>query len=179
MSIISRRTFTTGLLAGAFVPIHSAIGQPNDLAGIAIIDTPHNAARVAAKLASQNVKVVVRFFARKPQLGLREKIMASDGNMIDGVREPTVLIRNGLSILSLYQYRNNLPEKFMKGLEDTGSAKAELAADAKAALEQAKLVGQPEGSAIYFGVDFNVTKCKCDGAGQVVRNRNGDTAPNS
>jgi hypothetical protein len=69
--------------------------------------------------------------------------MASDGNMIDGVREPTILIRNGLSILSLYQYRNNLPEKFMKGLEDTGSAKAEVAADAKAALEQAKLVGQP------------------------------------
>src|SRR5262245_7345970 len=84
--------------------------------------------------------------------------MASDGNMIDGVREPAILIRNGLSIVSLYQYRNNLPEKFLKGLEDTNSAKAEAAADAKAALDQAKLVGQPEGSAIYFGVDFNVTR---------------------
>ncbi len=103
------------------------------------------------------MKVVVRFFARKPQPGLREKVMASDGNMIDGVREPTILIRHGLSIVSLYQYRNNLPEKFSKGLEDTGSAKAEAAADIKAALEQARLVGQPEGSAIYFGVDFNVT----------------------
>ena len=68
----------------------SAIGQPNDPASIAIIDTPHNAAKVASKLAAQNVKVVVRFFARKPQPGLREKIMASDGNMIDGVREPTI-----------------------------------------------------------------------------------------
>jgi hypothetical protein len=104
------------------------------------------------------VKVVVRFFARKPQPGLGEKMMASDGNMIDGVREPTVLIRHGLSIVSLYQYRNNLPDKFLKGLEDTGSAKAEVAADVKAALHQAKLVGQPEGSAIYFGVDFNVSK---------------------
>ena len=158
MSIVSRRTFTQGLLASALVPGHSAFGQPNDPAGIAIIDTPNNAAKVAAKLSAQNVKVVVRFFARKPQPGLREKVMASDGNMIDGVREPAILIRNGLSIVSLYQYRNNLPEKFMKGLEDTGSAKAEVTADAKAALEQAKLVGQPEGSAIYFGIDFNVNR---------------------
>ena len=82
-------------------------------------------------MAAQNVKVVVRFFARKTQPGLREKIMASDGNMTDGVREPTILIRNGLSIVSLYQYRNNDPAKFLKGLEDTGSAKAEVAADAK------------------------------------------------
>jgi len=179
MSLVSRRTFTKGLLASTLVPGHSAIGQPNDLASIAIIDTPNNAAKVASKLAAQNVKVVVRFFARKPQPGLREKVMASDSNMIDGVREPTILIRNGLSIVSLYQYRNNLPEKFLKGLEDTGSAKAEVAADAKAALEQAKLVGQPEGSAIYFGVDFNVTKCKCDGVGQPVRTAGGDIVPNN
>lgn len=162
MSIVSRRTFTKALLASALVPSHAAIGQPNDPAGIAIIDTPNNAAKVAANLSAQNVKVVVRFFARKPQPGLREKVMASDGNMIDGVREPTILIRHGLSIVSLYQYRNNLPEKFSKGLEDTGSAKAEVAADAKAALEQAKLIGQPEGSAIYFGVDFNVSRASLE-----------------
>jgi glycoside hydrolase-like protein len=162
MSIVSRRTFTKGLVASALVPGTAAMGQPNDPAGIAIIDTPNNAAKVASNLSAQNVKVVVRFFARKPQPGLREKVMASDGNMIDGVREPVILIRHGLSIVSLYQYRNNLPEKFLKGLEDTGSAKAEATADAKAALEQAKLVGQPEGSAIYFGVDFNVTRASVD-----------------
>src|SRR5690349_6243871 len=162
MSIVSRRTFTKGLVASALVPGTAAMGQPNDPAGIAIIDTPNNAAKVASNLSAQNVKVVVRFFARKPQPGLREKIMASDGNMIDGVREPTILIRHGLSIVSLYQYRNNLPEKFVKGLEDTGSAKTEAAADAKAALEQARLVGQPEGSAIYFGVDFNVTRASLE-----------------
>jgi len=178
MSIISRRTFTGGLLAGALVPGGSAVGQAGDPGGIAIVDTPNNAARAAAKLAARNVKVVVRYFARKAQPGLGEKIMASDGNIVDGVREPTVLIRHGLSIVSLYQYRNNLPEKFLSGLEDTGSAKAEMAADAKAALDQARLVGQPEGSAIYFGIDFNLTKCKCDGAGQANRTRNGDPAPN-
>ena len=116
MSIVSRRTFTGGLLASALVPSSSALGRSNDPAGIAIIDTPNNAAKVASKLSAQNVKVVVRYFARKAQPGLREKIMASDGNIVDGVREPTILIRNGLSIVSLYQYRNNLPEKFLKGL---------------------------------------------------------------
>jgi len=162
MPVVSRRTFAGGLLASALVPGGSALGQPNDAGSVAIIDTPNNAAKVASKLAAQNVKTVVRFFARKPQPGLREKVMASDGNMIDGVREPTILIRNGLSIVSLYQYRNDLPEKFQKGLDDTGSAKAEVAADAKAALDQARLVGQPEGSAIYFGVDFNVNRAVVD-----------------
>src|SRR5450830_522444 len=114
MSIVSRRTFTKGLLASALVPGHSAIGQPNDPGSIAIIDTPHNAAKVASKLAAQNVKVVVRFSARKPQPGLHEKIMASDGNMIDGVREPTVLMRNGLSIVSLYQYEPIFPRNFLR-----------------------------------------------------------------
>jgi hypothetical protein len=176
--LISRRVFTGGLLASTLVQCNSAIGQPNDPASIAIVDTPNNAAKVVSELADQNVKVVVRFFARKAQLGLRDKIMASDGNIIDGLREPTVLIRNGLSIVSLYQYRNDLPGKFLDGLNDTGSAKAEVAADAKAALDQAKLVGQPEGSAIYFGIDFNLTKCKCDSSARLIRNHNGDPAPN-
>src|SRR3974390_1390950 len=96
MSIVSRRTFSTGVLASALLPAYSAIGQPNDPASIAIIDTPQNAARVASKLAAQNVKVVVRFFARKPQPWLREKVMASDGNMIYGVHEPALLIGHGL-----------------------------------------------------------------------------------
>jgi hypothetical protein len=157
MTTVSRRAFTGGLLASAFVPATSALGKSADPATVAIIDTPYNAAKVASQLSAQDVKVVVRFFARKPQPGyLREKNMASDANIINGTREPTLLIRNGFSIVSLYQYRNNLPEKFFKGLEDTGSAKAEVAADTKAAMDQAKLVGQPEGSAIYFGIDFNL-----------------------
>ncbi len=139
------------------LPARPVFAQSDDAGGIAIVDTPNNAAKFAQKLAARNVKVVVRYFARKPQPGMGEKVMSWDSNMIDGVREPAVLIRSGISILSLYQYRNNLPAKFLGGLEDTGSAKAEVAADAKAALEQAKLVGQPEGSAIYFGVDFNVS----------------------
>jgi hypothetical protein len=157
MPQLSRRAFTGGLLAGALMPTAPAIGQPEDAGHIAIVDTPNNAAKVAQELSARNVKVVVRFFARKLQPGLREKMMASDDNMINGVREPTLLIRNNLSIVSLYQYRNNLPAKFLRGLDDTGSATAEAAADAKAALDQARRVGQPEGSAVYFGVDFNLT----------------------
>ncbi len=177
MSFVSRRAFTGGLLASTLVPHHSAFGLSNDPGRIAIIDTPNNAAKAASKLSAYNVKVVIRYFARKPQPGLGEKIMASDGNIVDGVREPTVLIRNGLSIVSLYQYRNNLPEKFLNGLEDTGSAKAEVAADIKAVLDQAKLVGQPEGSAIYFGVDFNLSKNNYDAAKKGAQVRKGDPAP--
>jgi hypothetical protein len=168
MATVSRRAFTAGLLAGAFAP-HELFGKANDPGRIAIIDTPNNAARWADKLAACGIKVVVRYYARRPQPGLREKIMAADGNMIDGVREPAILIRHGISIVSLYQYRNNLAQKFLSGLEDTGSAQAEALADAKAALEQARLVGQPEGSAIYFGVDFNASK-----TAQVARVRNGN-----
>ncbi|HZP79761.1 MAG TPA: glycoside hydrolase domain-containing protein [Pseudolabrys sp.] len=151
-------------MASALLPGTAALAEPDNAAGIAIIDTPNNAAKYAAKLAAKNIKVVVRYYARKPQAGMAEKVMASNNNVIDGVREPTILARNGISVLSLYQYRNNLPEKFFKGLEDTGSAKAEIEADAKAALEQAKLVGQPEGSAIYFGVDFDVGKAGAQAA---------------
>ncbi|HXF89945.1 MAG TPA: glycoside hydrolase domain-containing protein [Xanthobacteraceae bacterium] len=167
MSTVSRRVFTAGLLAGAFAP-RELFGKASDPGRIAIIDTPKNAARCADKLAACGIKVVVRYFARKPQPGLAEKIMAADGNMIGGVREPTILIRHGISLVSLYQYRNNLAQKFLDGLEDTGSAKAEALADAQAALEQARLVGQPEGSAIYFGVDFNASK-----SAQPVRTGNG------
>jgi hypothetical protein len=157
MSVVSRRAFTAGLLAGAFAPVE-VFGRADDPGRIAIIDTPKNAARYADRLAACGIKVVVRYYARKPQPGLGEKVMAADGNMIGGVREPAILIRHGISIVSLYQYRSNLAQKFLDGLEDTGSAKAEALADAMAALEQAKLVGQPEGSAIYFGVDFNASK---------------------
>jgi hypothetical protein len=66
MSLVSRRTFTKGLLASALVPGNLAFGQPNDAGSVAVIDTPHNAAKYASKLAAQNVKVVVRFYARKP-----------------------------------------------------------------------------------------------------------------
>jgi hypothetical protein len=173
MSTVSRRAFTGGLLASAFAP-RDLFGRSDDPGRIAIIDTPNNAAKCADRLAAHGVKVVVRYYARKPQPGLREKVMASDGNMIEGVREPTILIRHGLSIVSLYQYRNNLAAKFLAGLEDTGSAKAEALADAKAALEQAKLVGQPEGSAIYFGVDFNASKT----AQLRTRNSNGNGSSN-
>src|SRR4029079_10994599 len=49
-----------------------------------------------------------------------------------------------------------------KGPEAPESPKAEVSADVKTAVDQAKLVGQPEGSAIYFGVDFNVNRASVD-----------------
>jgi hypothetical protein len=81
---------------------------------IAIIDTPNNAAKVAS-ISAQNVKVVIRYFAQKHSPVWARR--SSDGNIMGGVREPTVLIRNGLSIVSLYQYRVTSPRD-TNGLED-------------------------------------------------------------
>ena len=49
-----------------------------------------------------------------------------------------------------------------------GSAADEAKADARAALDQAKIVGQPYGSAIYFGVDFDVRDGTKDKNGKLV-----------
>jgi hypothetical protein len=162
MAGISRRTFATGLLASTCVSGFPVLAQASDPGNIAVIDTPDNAATRVSQLLARNVKVIARYYARREQTSLPQKIMSSDRNKIGHDREPAVLTRNGIAIVSTYQYQNNRPAKFVRGLGDTGSAAAEAAADAKAALEQAKLVEQPEGTAIYFGVDFNLTKYKYD-----------------
>jgi hypothetical protein len=166
-----------GALAGISLSAGRAFAAAPDPGLIAIMDTPDNAAKVVSKLISANVKTVARYYARKAQSSLPEKIMSSDGNMIGKEREPAILVASGLSIVSTYQYMNNLPEKFVSGLPDTGSAAKEAAADAEAALAQAKLVKQPEGSAIYFGVDFNLTKYLYED-GKLVRARNGGPTGN-
>jgi Domain of unknown function (DUF1906) len=179
MAVISRRTFASGLLAGACVSGFPAFGQGNDPGGIAIIDTPDNAAKGVSQLLARNVKMVARYYARREQSSLAEKIMSSDRNKIGNDREPAVLARNGIAIVSAYQYQNNRPAKFVRGLDDTGTAAAEAAADGKAALDQATLVQQPEGTAIYFGVDFNLTRYKYDASDRLIRKPNGDPMPNS
>ena len=98
--------------------------------------------------------MVARYYARDFQPSLPEKRIAF--NKIGNSPESKTLTENGIAILSVYQYKNQLSDKFTKGLADTGSPTEEAKADARAALEQARSLGQPQGSAIYFPVDFNV-----------------------
>jgi hypothetical protein len=113
-----------------------------------------NASGTVEKLKGQGVRVIARYYARDFQPPLPEKRFAF--NQAGNSPESKVLNDNGIAILSVYQYKNQLPEKFVTGLPDTGSAAAEARADAVAALDQARTVRQPHGSAIYFGVDFDL-----------------------
>jgi hypothetical protein len=174
---ISRREMLGGLLS---LPFLTGVARAADAEGqIAIIDTPDNAAKIVGDLSRQNVRTVARYYARKFQDFLPNKVMASDRNRINGELEPAILARNNISIISAYQYRNNLPAKFLDGLSDTGSRAAEAEADATAALQQARKVSQPEGSAIYFGVDFNLTQFKHDERGRVLKDPRGRPIKNT
>jgi len=142
----------------AYIPIHDG--------RVAILDTSENAAKVVEKLKDKNIKVIARYYAREPQPPLPDKRVAF--NKIGDSLESKILTDNGIAILSVYQYKNQLPEKFITGLPDMGSAADEAKADARAALDQAKIVGQPYGSAIYFGVDFDVRDGTKDQNGKLV-----------
>jgi hypothetical protein len=90
--------------------------------------------------------------------------------VIAGPSEAAALREGGFGILSIYQYNSSNPEKFLFGLNNDASvrtdhpsntdhirrAQEEADADADAALAQARDANQALGSAIYFGLDFNL-----------------------
>lgn len=167
IEFISRRQFSLGLSSVtaaslSLAPCRAAFPGPDGR--IAIVDTSENAAKAVENLKRKNIKAVARYFARDFQPALPEKRIAF--NKIGNSPESKILTESGIAILSVYQYKNQLPEKFSTGLADTGSAADEAKADAYAALDQARTVGQPHGSAIYFGVDFNVRENSADETGK-------------
>ncbi len=167
-----RFTFAAATLAEALAaplakePCEATASEPTGDGRIAIIDTAVNAMPFAERLLESGVVVIGRYFARKHQSFLPEKRFAF--NQVNGVSEAKALLARGFSILSIYQYRNNERGKFVNGLPDTGSTVGEARADARAALEQAEIVGQPVGSAIYFGVDFDLSPSDTAGASSVI-----------
>lgn len=138
---------------------------------IAIIDTAYDTRPFLDRLKDRGVVVIGRYYARcdQPEYGLTEKRMINQGRPSDPGSELAQIFAKGFAVLSIYQYYSNAPEKFRgqtrdgKALPDaactwTGIARSaveEAELDVKAALEQAQAVGQPRGTAIYFGVDFN------------------------
>jgi Domain of unknown function (DUF1906) len=168
-NFICRRQFSLGLSSLAVAGLSSSHGQSDTLihdGRIAILDTSENAAKFVEKLKEENIKVIARYYARELQPSLPQKRIAF--NKIGDSLESQILTDNGVAILSVYQYKNQLPEKFITGLPDMGSAADEAKADALAALDQAKIVGQPPGSAIYFGVDCDVWENAADKNGKLM-----------
>jgi len=166
MTDFSRRAFLGGMgavAASAAMPAFAAVADTGADGRIAIIDVSTSPLRWLERMHQSNVKVIARYFARAAQPEFPTKRLAYSFHTVHGRREleSDVLIRNNISILSLYQYKSSTPEKFLKGLQDTpdtSTASGEAKADGIAAMAQARAVSQPKGSAIYFGVDVDVTR---------------------
>ncbi|MEL6477676.1 MAG: DUF1906 domain-containing protein [Pseudomonadota bacterium] len=133
-----------------------------------IIDHAFDTRPHLEKLKRQGVLAIGRYYARC----VREDRLQWDDKRMSPA-EVDALMAQGFAILSIYQYWNNNAIKF-DGLRrdwqgnvaptlDAGcnesaegrSAAEEGRLDAEAALRQARAVGQPQGTAIYFGVDFD------------------------
>lgn len=130
-----------------------------------IIDHAFETSKHIPLLREHGVQVIGRYYARCVGEGQWESKRMTE----DEVEE---LLDAGFAILSIYQYWNNSEIKF-DGLHElrgnivptltkdcskaeTGrSASEEGRLDAEAAVKQAQAVGQPKGTAIYFGVDFS------------------------
>lgn len=136
----------------------------------AIIDTAWDTRPFIGELKRSGVEVVGRYLARcpQPERGIPQKRLMDQGLIGDANSEVRQLLDNGFAILSIYQYNNDSKNKFL-GRDRNGnplpdgdcrptrrdrSPTAEARLDAQAAVKQARALGQPAGSAIYFGVDI-------------------------
>ena len=140
---------------------------------VAIIDTAFDTRPYLDRLKERGVSVIGRYYARcdQPEYGLTEKRLINQGRPSDPNSEIAQMFAKGFAVLSVYQYYSNTPNKFRgqnrdgKALPDancnwTGvsrSVEEEAELDVQAAISQAQALGQPRGTSIYFGVDFNFT----------------------
>jgi hypothetical protein len=99
------------------------------------IDASARLTASAAGLAAAGVKAVGRYY----NYGSGSKVLTR--------AEAQALIAHGISIWTVFQFWGNAPRWFSKALGEADAARALQCAQ--------ELVGQPEGSTIYFGADYN------------------------
>ncbi len=162
-----RRAFGATLVLLAFLSLPGRVTAEDR---IAIIDTAWDTRPYLDQLQARGVTVIGRYYARCSQaaMGLTEKRLIDQGLPDDPGSEVAQILSRGMAILSIYQYFNNSPAKF-EGRSRAGDILPDAACrptlqargvseearlDAEAAVRQARRMGQPTGSAIYFGVDF-------------------------
>ncbi|MBJ3776220.1 DUF1906 domain-containing protein [Acuticoccus mangrovi] len=136
----------------------------------AIIDAAWDTRPFLDDLEAVGVQVIGRYLARcpQPERNIPEKRLIDQGPASDRNSEVSQILAHNMAILSIYQYNNDSKNKFhgkdrdgnplpdaacrITTRERTPTAEAEL--DARAAVTQANALGQPRGTAIYFGVDI-------------------------
>lgn len=159
-------------LAGLLITALALAAGPAALADSrsAIIDTAWDTRPFIADMKKSGIQVVGRYLARCPQpdRGIPQKRLIDQGAYADRGSEVRQLLDNGFAILSIYQFNNDSKNKFLgrdrngnplpdascRNTDNHRSPTEEARLDADAAVEQARALGQPAGSAIYFGVDI-------------------------
>lgn len=106
-----------------------------------IIDSPVNVCDHATRLFQEGVRTVIRYYNIKNSSNFPTKCLTKD--------EFIKLSAAGLSIAVVFQQRGGAGGF----IDDFGPEKGMR--DANRALSLAESIGQPEGSAIYFGVDHD------------------------
>jgi hypothetical protein len=102
-----------------------------------IIDTNHPTTTKLSSLATEGVTAIIRYYARFTQQPGKRLIRS----------EAEAILNAGMSIAIVHQAAGDRPSAFS---HDSGIADATHARN-----YGAKVIGQPDGSAIYFGVDFD------------------------
>jgi hypothetical protein len=108
------------------------------------IDMALDSRDVAQELKGSGLHFVARYY-RSP-LSRLPPLSAEEARTVSG---------NGMKLVAIWQYQSNRPEHFSY---ERGYA------DALMAYQQARAVGQPSGSAIYFAVDYDAPERDIAGA---------------
>jgi hypothetical protein len=108
------------------------------------IDLPIDSRDVAQELKGSGLHFVARYY-RSP-LSHWPTLSAEEARAVSS---------NGMKLVAIWEYLSNKPEHFTY---ERGYA------DAVTAYQQARAIGQPSGSAIYFAVDFNAPERHIAGA---------------
>ena len=114
-----------------------------------VIDTPWNTSAYLKQLKAGGVSTIIRYYNRTNSTKLPEKRIEAD--------EARAISDAGLKLAVVYQQRGGR-DGHIEDFDRTNGA-----ADAARAVDLAGRVGQPEGSAIYFAVDWDYfTKAHLD-----------------
>jgi hypothetical protein len=103
-----------------------------------IVDTASDARPYLSALKALGVRAIFRYYALAAQPEVPQKQLT--------IAEKEAILDAGFAIGSVFQYYSNVPENIHA---ERGRM------DGEAALARAATFGQPKGSAIYFGVDFD------------------------
>ena len=104
-----------------------------------IIDTPWHTTSIISCMVDRGIKTVIRYYGVNTKKH-PEKVLE--------LNEAKALSQAGLQISVVFELINNAKDYFNKELGQ---------AHARKAFQLAKQINQPEGSAIYFAVDYDAT----------------------